>query len=250
VSPFDSFWELVLRLTIFIDAPGCTPHRKRHTAHGSHLQEEDNDSRDHNERLPSPAAVNANQVQKDTLYRPSTGGHASDTNISTMSPYKNHSMASQLHVPTRMLEASQTTSFSATPSGSHMKSPHSINIVSGSDYATNMTTMGRSHSGKQSYGDITGAYGQRNLRNFTASNYNSSQEYGSYKSATPRKYHHQDAPLPPPPNSHLPTNPVGYRLSPMSTHNGHSAQNSIYKQQMQPNLRSDFHPPPLIPPMP
>ena len=256
----------------FVRQDLCTRHRERHTARGSHLQRKDNNSHDHDERPPLAAAVDANQDQKDTSYRPSTGGHASSTSISTVPPapfmktHESRPMASQSPVATRMPEPYQTSSSSATPSGSHIKSPQSISTAGGSDYATNMTSMKRSNSDEQYYGDSAGAYDPRNVRNVPASNYNPSQRHSGfapYKAGTPQKNHYQDTRLPPRSNSHLPTNPVNYRPSPTSTYNGHSAQSSINQQQMQPNLGSSGAyaptqnfppisqlPPPLISPMP
>ena len=139
----------------FVRQDLCTRHRERHTARGSHLQRKDNNSHDHDERPPLAAAVDANQDQKDTSYRPSTGGHASSTSISTIPPapfmkgHETRPMASQSPVAARMPEPYQTSSSSATPSGSHIKSPQSISTAGGSDYATNMTSMKRSNSDEQ-----------------------------------------------------------------------------------------------------
>ena len=155
-----------------------------------------------------------------------------------------------------MSDSYQPSSTSATPPGSNLKSPQSLNTVTSSDYGHNMQSLKRSNSDEQYPGDSSGVYDPRMIRNVSASNYTSSQKpssFGSYKSSVPSKGLYSDSCMARSSSANVTAVPATYRPSPTSTYNSQSSHN-ITQQQMQNGLGNGTYLPhqnfPSLPPLP
>ena len=126
-----------------------------------------------------------------------------------------------------------------------------------------MSSLKRSNSDDQYYGDNSGGYDPRMARNMPASTYASSQRhpsFGSYKTTIPQKSLYSESRLSRSNSNNVTTNPANYRPSPTSTYNGHSSQAGMPHTQMQ-NIGSSSYvphqnfpslpqlPPPVVSPM-
>ncbi len=168
-----------------------------------------------------------------------------------------HGIPAQTPLAGRMTDSYQPSSGSATPPGTNLKSPQSSNTVASSDYGPGMSSLKRSNSDEQYYGDNSGGYDPRMARNVSTSSYNSSQRhssFGSYKSALPQKSLYPDSRLSRSNSTNVTTNPASYRPSPTSTYNGPPSQGNIPQSQMQNTLSNTSYLPhqnfPSLPPLP
>lgn len=168
-------------------------------------------------------------------------------------------MSIQSPMTGRIPDSYQLNSTNATSSRSNMRSPQSMNtVVVSSDYGSNGSSLKRSNSDEQYYGDASGGYDPRMVPNTSSAMYNASQRhssFGSYKSAVPQKGPYSDSRLPGGTNgANITTNPTNYRPSPTSTYNGHPNQNGISQPQVQNNMSGGSYLPhqnfPPLPPLP
>ena len=244
----------------FVRQDLCTRHRERHTARGSHLQRKDMSAHDVDDR---PSIGESPQEQVDPNFRPTIGPHGSMTNHPTIAPasFMKGSDIQNISVQSpslgRMSDSFQAASSSTTLSGSHVRSPPPLSSIASSDYGSTLSSLKRSNSDDQYYGDSSGAYDPRMARNVSSSAYNSSQRhssFGSYKSSLPPKSLYSDLRLSRASHPNVTTNPASYRPSPTSTYNCHSSQGSISQAQLQNNLSSGSYVPhqnfPSLPPLP
>ncbi|KAL6717158.1 hypothetical protein ACLMJK_005073 [Lecanora helva] len=235
----------------FVRQDLCTRHRERHTARGSHLQRKDNNALDMDDR-PSPA-----DGQIDPGFRTIAGPNNPTANHSAIAPapfmkgQDMHGISGQSPLTGAASDPYQPGPHSATPPGSSLKSPQTSNAMAGSEYGPNASSLQRSNSNEQFYGDHP-----QMTRNLSNSTYPSSQRhpsFGSYKSAMPPKNMFSDSRLSRSNSTNITTNPANYRPSPTSTYNGHS-QNGIPQSQMQNNVSSNSYIPhqnfPSLPPLP
>ena len=145
-------------------------------------------------------------------------------------------------------------------SGSNITSPQPLSATSHSDIGPKMSSLKRSNSDEQHYGEAHSGYDPRTMRNPSTSAYNSNQRhssFGSYKSTVPPKNLYTDSRLPRSNGPTMTTNPSQYRPSPTSTYNGTASPSSMTQPQMQSSLghasylpHQNFPPlPPLPPPV-
>jgi len=205
----------------------------------------------------------------DPNFRPAIGLHGSAANHSTIAsaPYLKghdaHTMPAQSPSGGGMSDTYQPSPGSVTPTGSHIKSPQSLSTVASSDHGPHMTSLKRSNSDEQYYGDAIGGYDSRMIGNASTSSYHSNQRhasFGSYKSTAPQNNFYSDSRVPRSSNANITTNPTSYR-PPTSSYNGHSAQGNNSQTQIQNNVGSVSYlahqnfpslpplPPPVVPPM-
>ena len=252
----------------FVRQDLCTRHRERHTARGSHLQRKENNTHDLDDRTAHATGTDGPRDHSDSKYRTSAGSHAPGTNNpSNAAPFikahEIHTMPSQSPLPGRIAESYEPASSSTSPSGSHLKSPNSLDTVASSEYSSKILSLQRSNSDDHYYPETTRAYDSRMLRNASGPTFDSSQRhssFGSYKSTVPQKNMYPESRISRS-NTHITTNPAHYRPSPTSTYNGQSASTTIAQPQMHNNLGGGTYvshqnfpslpplPPPVMSPM-
>ena len=188
-------------------------------------------------------SIDGQRDNPDSTYGPSAVPHAPPTNNSSTAPpsfikaHEIHTMP-QSPLPGRIAESYQPNSSSASPLGSHLKSPHSLDTVASSEYKSKMSSLQRTTSDDHYFPDAAGSYDSRILRNTPGPTYDSSQRpssFGSYKSTVPQKSVYPDSRIPRS-KTHITTNPATYQASPTSTYNGHSAAATMSQPQMQNSL--------------
>ncbi len=198
----------------------------------------------------------------DPKFRPAIGPHGSTISHSAIAPapymkgHDTHSMPAQSPSGGGMSDNYQTSLGSVTPTGSHIKSPQSLSTIASLDHGPHTTSLKRSNSNEQYYGEATAGYHPHMVRNASTSSYNSSQRhssFGSYKSTAPQKNFYLDSRIPRSNNANVTTNPASYH-APTSIYNGHSAQGNNSQTQIQNQVGSVSYLPPQnfqsLPPLP
>ena len=172
-------------------------------------------------------------------------------------------MSAQSPTIARISESYQPKPTNTSLSESHLKSPQSVDTGICSEYGPNIADLKRSNSDDQYYGDSSGGYDPRMIRNASSSHYPNHRpsSFGSYTSNTSSKGPYPDSRMPRSNTTNVTTHPASYRSSTSSIYSGQPVQTHMSHPHLQNNMGNASYvsqqhfpslpslPPPVISPM-